>query len=165
MKDTDNINPDKYDKIMSVISKEYIENKDFEYVQNFYNQMLENPTKYENKVILIIQGYDDDPRELFEINEVREYFSTLDKLFPYWFYFIYRKIEEGYSSLKLIMLLLVPCEVIDLNNGKKSIEYDLKEYAKFIKIHFHYFNELTDKLNMTLEENKRICSEIYKNYN
>jgi hypothetical protein len=164
MKDIEEINPEEYQTIVASISKKYIDNKDYDYVQNFLNQMLEEPLGYANKVIIMIEGYDDDPRELFEIQEIRDYFSTLDRLFPYWFYFINRKKIDGYSTLSLIMLLLVPNKIIKLNNGKNSIEYDIEKFKEFMDIHFHYFNELTDKIGMSLEENKKITNEIFENF-
>lgn len=165
MKDTEKINPEEYQRVVSSISKEYIDNKDFDYVQNFFNQMLEEPLGYANKVVLMVEGYDNDPRELFEIQEIREYFSTLDRLFPYWFYFINREKNNGYSSLSLIMLLLVPNKIIKLKNGKNSIEYEIEKFKEFMDIHFHYFNEITDKIGMSLEENKKITKEIFENFN
>lgn len=35
-----------------------------------------------------IEGYDDDPRELWEVREVRSYVAALDAAFPYWFWFL-----------------------------------------------------------------------------
>jgi hypothetical protein len=51
-----------------------------------------------NKIDLSISGYDDDPRELWEIHEVKSYFKQLDKAFPYWFYFI----TKHSGALKMI---------------------------------------------------------------
>jgi hypothetical protein len=36
---------------------------------------------------MCIDGYNDDPRELCEISEVRYFIKELDSHFPYWFYF------------------------------------------------------------------------------
>jgi hypothetical protein len=35
-----------------------------------------------------IHGYDDDPRELNELPEVRDFINKLDARFPYWCYFL-----------------------------------------------------------------------------
>lgn len=156
------INPEKYGIIISVITKEYIDIKNFEEVQNFYSQMLDDPLKYENKVVIVIDGYENDDRELFEIQEIRDYFLTLDRLFPYWFYFLAKRNDIPYSPLKLIMMLLVPTQIINRNNQKNTIEYDIPEFIKFMNNHFHYLNELTDKLGLPLEENKRISEEVIK---
>lgn len=155
-------NPDfeQFDRVVLVITKEYIDNEDFEHVNDILTKLMENSIKNENKLSLIIDGYDNDLRELYEIPEIRNYFQTLDRLFPYWFYFVNRKTEEKYSSLVIIMLLLVPLEVIGENKGKKNIEYDIIKFNEFMSYHFHYLNELTDKLGFSLEENKRISMEV-----
>ncbi len=156
------INPEKYGTIISVISKEYIDNQNFEDVQNFYNQMLENPPKYENKLIIVVEGYEDDPRELYEIEEVKNYFTILDKLFPYWFYFINKNVDKTKSSLSLIMLMLVPAKIIRANSKITNIEFDIEKFENFMRVHFHHLNELTDRLGLPLEENMRISNEVNK---
>jgi hypothetical protein len=47
-------------------------------------------------------GYDDDIRELYEIEEVRKFLGLLDKKFPFWFYFL--NLDSG--TLSLIVLAL-----------------------------------------------------------
>ena len=49
---------------------------------------------------LTIHGWDDDPRELWEIAEVREFMVRVDAEFPYWYWFL-----EPCGS----MLLLAAC--------------------------------------------------------
>lgn len=34
-----------------------------------------------------IDGYDDDPREIWQIPEIREYFSGIEKIWSYWLFF------------------------------------------------------------------------------
>ena len=38
----------------------------------------------------MFHGYDDDPREIEAIPEVREWFSKLFAAWPYWFFFVNR---------------------------------------------------------------------------
>lgn len=158
------INPEKYEIIVSVISKDYIDNHNFEEINSFYQQILDDPIKYENKIVLSIDGYDDDPRELYEIAEIRDYFSILDKLFPYWFYFLNKEVNSTSSSLRLIMLLSIPVKIIQASTEKKDIEFDVEKFIEFMNIHFHYLNELTDKLGLSLEENMRISNEVNENF-
>jgi len=57
---------------------------------------------FRNRIVFAVLGYDDDERELYEIQEVRRYFiklfSEIDGLF-YW-------IHTGYNMVQLIGLLL-----------------------------------------------------------
>jgi nucleoside-diphosphate-sugar epimerase len=53
---------------------------------------------------LAVHGYDDDPRGLSEIPEVRRYIQGLDADFPYWLYFL----SKRRSSLMAILSCMVP---------------------------------------------------------
>ena len=45
--------------------------------------------RFQQRVAVGIDGYDDDTRELFEIPDVRTYMAKLDADWPYWFYYLY----------------------------------------------------------------------------
>ena len=44
-------------------------------------------TRFANRVCLFIDGYNDYPRELYEVPEVRSFLQNLDSHFPYWLWF------------------------------------------------------------------------------
>ena len=78
------------DFIHIVIGKEQIETKDIKSVYSSLSVLLADQRtvlRFRNAVNLSIDGYNDDPRELFEIGEVRNYIQELDSRFPYWFLF------------------------------------------------------------------------------
>lgn len=152
----------KYGIITLIISKEWIETKYLEEIDRTFKILLSDPIKFEDKIIILIEGYNNDTRPIWEINEIREYFKTLDLLFPYWFYFLKKEKEANYFGLKMIMLLLVPTKTLNNNGEIATTEFDIPEYGKFMMSHFHYLNELTDKLELPIEENKRISEEVIK---
>ena len=43
-------------------------------------------TAFEGSMTITFEGYEDDPRELFEIPEVCKFMRNLDNQFPYWSY-------------------------------------------------------------------------------
>lgn len=65
-------------------------------------QIRDRETAYaaRGRVRLIIEGWDADPRELWEIAEVRDFMARVDAEFPYWYWFL----EPGGS-----MLLMAAC--------------------------------------------------------
>ena len=64
-----------------------------------------NVLRYRESMALLVSGYDDDPRELVEIPEVRSFFRKLTSEWPHWFWFLAR----GFGAINLLMGLL--CEV------------------------------------------------------
>jgi hypothetical protein len=58
------------------------------------------------KLTLVFSGWESDPRELYEIDEVRNYFAALDREFPYWLWFLMQ--DEITLS---VLLLCPPCKV------------------------------------------------------
>ena len=45
--------------------------------------------RFRQRVNLGVNGYDDDPRELYEVPEFRRFMITLDALWPYWAFFLW----------------------------------------------------------------------------
>jgi len=50
------------------------------------------------KLVLSVDGYDNDPRELFEIPEVRRFIQSLHAQWNYWFFFA----NEIYATLPVV---------------------------------------------------------------
>jgi hypothetical protein len=63
---------------------------------------------------LRIGGYDDDPCELFELEDVRAFVHALDLEFPYWLYFS----SVHTTSLRMIALCFLPPFLTD--EGKRE---------------------------------------------
>lgn len=160
MKNMSQIDVENYDTIVVVVSKEEVDSSDYVKVLEFFDAILLDAIRFENKLFIMIEGYDDDPRELYEIEEVRNYFSVLDKLFPYWFYFLNKKVENARSPLGLVTSILVPIVSIQSESQRREIEFDIEQLLQFLKNHFYYLNELTDRLGLSAEENKRISMEV-----
>jgi hypothetical protein len=99
-----------------------------------------------------IDGYDDDPLELFEIPEVRYWIQQLCLQFPYWFYFM--NLGPA-STLKLIAFSLCKYEKVP---GGKAIPLD--ELQKFLIFNFKAMNALSEELGESKEENDRRAREI-----
>jgi hypothetical protein len=64
-----------------------------------------NARRHFQNIELVFNGYDEDPRELFDIYSVRKFVQTLDQDFPYWLYFM----DLCYGGLYAIgMCFLLP---------------------------------------------------------
>lgn len=111
----------------------------------------------QGKVEISFSGYDDDPRELFEIEEVRKYVAQLDKVLEDLFFFV--RTEEPTHTLKIF----VECQAeVRWHNGRKQVSVNTRSIAEFLHRHWPALNELTNWLGMSVEENKKICFAVMR---
>ncbi len=67
----------------------------------------ESVLRYRESMVLQVSGYDEDPRELPEIPEVRQFFARLNQEWPHWQWFIAR----GMGSIALLFSLLCSVKI------------------------------------------------------
>jgi hypothetical protein len=101
---------------------------------------------------LVVDGYNDDPRELFEIPEVRAYFKRLDQVWPYWFFFL----SQADESIKLLESCL--CETIEVVPGVTSI--DLEQLERSLARHFAAMHRLGEELDLPEEIREDVAEGI-----
>jgi hypothetical protein len=104
--------------------------------------------EYSGRISLVFDGYNDDPRELFEIPEVRAYIKRLDQKWPYWFLFL----SQADDSIKLLESCL--CETIEVIPGVASIDLDQMEGS--LARHFGAMYRLGEELKLPDE----MCEEV-----
>ena len=92
----------KPDFLMLGVSRGEVESGDISGPLSVLQGMLdrESAIQYCERVDICVGGYDDDPRELYEIPEVRDFMHKLDAEFPYWLYFL----SKGGSGLLVVLL-------------------------------------------------------------
>ena len=79
------------DPLCIVVSRDEVCRQDTSSVLSILKSLLKTPDTaraYMERVDVGFHGYDEDPRELDEIEEVREYVHKLDAAFPYWLFFL-----------------------------------------------------------------------------
>src|SRR6267154_2320204 len=133
-------------------------------VESFFQSLLENPAAAYNKLNIVVTGYDEDNRELWEIEQVRNYLKFIDMSFPYFFFFLNRDIPTNASPFTLLLASCLPITKSILKDGTKRLEFDLKNFPEFLSNHFEYMNELSDKCGFSEEENIKASDEIMKIY-
>ena len=103
------------------------------------------------QVEIAFHGYSDDPRELYEIPEMRLFCAELDREFPYWFYFLS---TEG-VTLEVIACCL--CAVASVRPGVVGFGPDL---VGFIERHLEALNWLVDSYALDEEHNIEITHGV-----
>ena len=107
--------------------------------------------RHQGRVDLAFYGYSNDPRELYEIPEVRRFCKKLDDAFPYWFYFLS---AEG-VTLGVIACCL--CSVTKLRAGVVSFGPDL---LQFMTRHFEALNWIFANYSLDKRLNVEVSRKI-----
>lgn len=147
------------DPITVVISKDEVLHCDPQpalAVLRGFIESARHPAEVRARLGLAFHGYDADPRELWEIDEVRDYVRALDGAFPFWFY-----VADLRSEL-LKVLAFSLCRSTVTAPGATSIHQ--ADFATFLERHFGAMNELLDHWHVPDEESRRVTEEIVSYY-
>jgi len=144
------------DALVIHASRAEIESGDIQPALTMLEKLLspEVARRTRGRLIFGVYGYDDDPRELYQISEVRAWMHKLDRAFPYWFYFM----DTGpHSTLPFVAFSLCRIEKVP---GGSIIPPD--ELARFMAAHFMAMNQLAAKFGDAKEDTDARSREIGK---
>lgn len=108
-------------------------------------------------VEIFFPEYDSDPRELYEIPEVRDWFlATVAHGVP-WFYFL-----DSRTGVGLTLLLCSTCEVSlqGIHENKYQLFISLEQKQWWFEHNFITLNEFTEANKISIEINKQISEGI-----
>jgi hypothetical protein len=141
--------------IFLVFSREQIMEMDLQEPLQVLRQLAGNPEKAVaacGRISVVIDGYNADSRELFEIPEVRRYIQQLDALWPYWFFFL----SQADDSIKVIESCL--CDSIEVVPGVTSI--DTEQLNECLTRHFSALNSYCEAINLPESKIQEISEGI-----
>ena len=115
-----------------------------------------NARHFCDRLCIFVSGYDNDDRDLCEIDEVRSYMALLDTYFPYWFYFLNK---EKFTSLKLMTTCLCDFQKQD---KLYSITYDT--FNDFLESHLSAMFLMCQQAEFNKSETDTILNKVYKYY-
>ena len=140
---TSRFRPAVMDPIYLVFSRDQVEAHDISEPLQVLRQLTGNPEKAVGacgRISLVIDGYNADPRELFEIPEVRRYIKAIDDLWPYWFFFL----SQADDSIKILESCL--CDSIEVVPGVASI--DTEQLNDALTRHFSAMDHYCEAINL-----------------
>lgn len=148
-----------------VIPKENIVDKDFKIIKAHINRIAKNQSVLSKKystIEIIFFGYDDDPRELYEIDEVNIWLrESLNEGIP-WFYFMSLDRKAGLNKL-LLYAYCTPINII--RNGTQNIVYFNKEmFSGYLEINFANLNKFMEDNGLSLSLNKKVSNLVTNFY-
>jgi hypothetical protein len=153
-------------QLMFVVGKKEILNQDYSPLVGAFNKLAQNKEllyTHQEKIDIWIHGYDNDPRELFEIEEVRDWIGKAVNEIPGLAFFLMNK--EYAVFLKLVVYSKVKINIIKGSehyiNGilRRKIDYKISDTSKVL-------NELFQNLNAFCAQNKipiKLIEEISNN--
>ena len=99
-----------------------------------------------DSMVFCIQGYDNDPREIHSIPEIRRFYAAFHDAWPYWLYFC--NLEVG------TLRMMVACSLNKLAAMKIDeaesvlVEFDPLELLGFLKQGLLHMNTICDQAQM-----------------
>jgi len=130
------------------ISQEAIQNCDTsEYVTLLHGATgsLQSFESAFQKYLFLISGYDDDPRELYQIPEVVSFIKDLNSKLPFWLYFVNTSDKRFFS-----WMIACLCRAMSLDQDQETIyaDFDADAYNELIEYQFRNIVKLMSDLVM-----------------
>lgn len=99
------------------------------------------------KFQFLVEGWDDDPQELYSIPEVRKFYQRFHDVWPYWFYFC----DLHTETLQMMTLCLLPNlkGFKRVGEPKAAVEYDPMDLLNFIIKNFGPLNAMMERAGMS----------------
>jgi hypothetical protein len=115
-----------------------------------------------NKFQFVVDGWNDDPQEVYAIAEIRRFYQHLHTVWPYWFYFCDLRTE----TLQMITLCLLPNlkGYKRVGEPKSSVEYDPRDLLDFIARNFAPLNLMMERAGMSEMDNYNRTREVFLYY-
>lgn len=111
---------------------------------------------YMQKIEFAVDGYADDPRELYDIQDVVKYLGKLNKIFPYWLFY---QLPNG-KWLDVLLACLSKGNVERIEDNKNFVVMDSKLIVRHMNRWFISLNELSHKLSISERLNRKISEDF-----
>ncbi len=100
-----------------------------------------------DRMIFVIDGYNDDDREVHTIPEIRGFYTAFHLAWPYWLYYCNLDTE----ALKMIVMCCLPSIAAMKMDGKPNVavKYDPLELLRFVSQDFGPMNVMCEQAEMS----------------
>lgn len=154
------------DQFLFVIGREQISSLDVSDARAFFDRLLISKTlaaHCQGKVEIGFHGYDSDPRELFEIPQMRRFVPLLVDALPELFFFAYT--GDHAQTLKTLALCLTEVKrtpVVGYGKDKIPVEVSTDKIGQFLESHFRGLNGVSEWLKFPEADIKRISFDVVR---
>ena len=145
------------------ISQEAIQNCDTsEYVTILHGATgsLQSFEAAFQRYVFLISGYDDDPRELYQIPVVVSFIKDLNSKLPFWMYFVNTSDKRFFS-----WMIACLCQAMSLDQDEKTIyaDFNADAYNDLIEYQFSNIVKLMSGLGMGESIQENVLKELSAN--
>lgn len=133
------LRPGVTEPVVLMISRRQVEQHDIASVLTELKPFLatrEDAWRYRSQMVLVVDGYNNDPRELVDIPKVRTFLRAFDKQWPYWAFF-FNQVDD---SIKI----LGSCVCGASYPGHGAVEIDGDKLRHFLQRGFAGMNSIFD---------------------
>jgi len=112
------------------------------------------------RYVFLISGYDDDPRELYQIPEVVSFIKDLNSKLPFWLYFVNTGDKRFFS-----WMIACLCRAMSLDQDDETIyaDFDAGAYNDLIEYQFRNIVKLMSGLGMGDSIQEKVLKELSTN--
>jgi hypothetical protein len=138
------------DLIFYQFSRSKVERGDFSHFLNLYGpERLPEGRRLRqmmNSMVFCVEGWDDDPREIHSISEVRRFYSAFHEAWPYWLYFCNLDVD----TMKTMVMCCLPSITAMKVDGQPNVAvtYAPLDLLSFLKRDFLPMNALCERGEM-----------------
>ena len=112
------------------------------------------------KYVLLISGYDEDQRELYQIPEVVSFIKDLNSKLPFWLYFVNTGDKRFFS-----WMIACLCQAMSLDQDEETIyaDFNADAYNELIETQFSNTLKLMTGLGMGESIQEKVLKELSAN--
>ncbi len=145
------LRPGLTEPVILLISRRAVESMDVVSVIKPLNILLaarEDTWLYRGQLSLVVDGYEDDPRALVDIPDVRSFLRAFSAAWPYWAYFL-NQVDDS-------IIILGSCVCGDSYPGGGAVQIDAEKLRSFLLDGFAGVDALFQKHGFPEAENEVI---------
>ena len=137
--------------ILYQFSREKVEKGDYSvFLDRFGRPQLPEGSalaKMMGGMAFMVEGYDQDPREIYGIPEVRRFYASLHAQWPYWLYFC----DLNQDALKTMVMFCVPSLESVARSDRPVVGVTLNpiELLRFVANDFNPMNQMCDRAGLS----------------
>ncbi len=100
-----------------------------------------------DSMVFVIEGWDDDPREIHDIPEIRRFYRAFHEAWPYWLYFCNLDTDILRAMVMCCMDAIASLKVD--GQSQVGVECDPAQLLRFVQAGFPHMNRLCERGKMS----------------